>query len=427
MKKIFPILLAFLITFGITNTVLAADYSIDCTYGSGCSPSSISAFFPSSYIWYPGKTVCRTISVKNSSSTSQKLGVLARETQTTGNLDQVITMSIKRGGCSGSLLWGNSQHSFYENGETGLVSEYVAGANDTFAFVATMDPDAGNEYQNKTTQFDLQIGFIGQAPTSSPTPTPALGKSSSLATSCTNSNFDAIMELKNNGVVQAGVKIKFTYKGSVKEATTESSGKATVGYTHTGDDEVKAEPENGYPSQTITIRESSCSHSPTSTPGPSGGESILGLSRSIFTPTSTGQVAGETTEITSTPAPSPSESPQVKGAVEGATTKACNCTWWQILLGELVASALYFFLIAKNIKQKKHTVAGVLGVALTFGVFRWLNKCLTFNYLIFANTPSLICRYFIIADILVMTLIMWFKKYRQEKTETTVFHPTPQT
>ncbi|OGK62350.1 hypothetical protein A2334_03015 [Candidatus Roizmanbacteria bacterium RIFOXYB2_FULL_38_10] len=404
MKKIFLILL---MTFGlliVTQSAFAADENVTCT-SSDCTPSIITNFFPSSEVWYPGKTMTKTVQITNASGTSQKVGADSSNEVTNGNLDHVMHLTITRS--DSSQAWSGLLSSFYANGETELLTSLGNGSSETFAFTVSMDLDAGNEYQNTSTKFDLSIGFLDQP----------IGKTSSLYTSCTNSNFDAIMELKDNGVVQSGVKVKFTYKGSVQEVNTGSDGKAVAGYSYSTDDEVKAEPDNGYPSQTVTIRYADCqqqssassSSAQSSSSAPSGG--VLGLFTTFFggPAVPAGEVAGETT-ITSTPAPtlSPPETREQIGEVKGIET--CNCLWWQILLVEGILASLYYFLVAKNINNRKHNLMGLAGVIATFLVFRLINKCFTYSFFVFANTSSFFCRYFIVLDLMIIVSITLIRR-----------------
>lgn len=396
MKKIFLTLLIGLGVLFVTQTAMAADDNISCT-DSGCTPSTITHFFSSSEVWYPGKTLTKTIQITNTSGSSQKIGADTSGETTTGGLDQVLNLVITRS--DSTIAWSGLLSAFYTNGETELLSSLGNGSSDTFAFALTMDSDAGNAYQNTSTQFDLTLGFIS----------PLTGKTSSLSTSCTNSDFDAIMELKYDGVLQSGINVKFTYKGEVKEAVTGSNGKAQVGYTHTGDDTVNAEPENGYPSKSVTINASSCT-TPTSTPIPP-----------TLTPTPEGFVPSITPAPTAVLGASTSSSKSSQEGVQGATTKKCDFIWWQILLGEGLLAALYFFRFAKNMSKKTPIAVGALMAALSLILFRLLNKCLTYSYLLFPNTESVFGRYFILADVLMVITIMllWMRSLQK----TNLSHP----
>lgn len=408
MKRVFLTVLIGLAVLFLTQTALAADDNISCTE-SGCTPSTITHFFSSSEVWYPGKTITKTIQITNTSGSGQKIGADTYNESTTGGLDQEINLVITR--LDSSVAWSGLLSAFYANGETELLSNLGSGSSEIFAFTATMDTTAGNEFQNTSTQFDLTLGFIS----------PLTGKTSSLSTSCTNSSFDAIMELKYDGVLQSGINVKFTYKGEVLEAVTGSNGKAQVGYSHTGDDTVKAEPESGYPSKSVTINASSCAESSSSSSSSVG---ILGAAAQFFAPFTGGQVGGVATEITPTPSGGASSSSSSAGQVKGAST-TCNLIWWQILLGEGLLAALYYFRFVKDMTQKAPKLAGALIAASSFVIFRLLNKCLTYSYLLFPKTESVFGRYFVLIDLLTVITIMLLRiRYLQQQSHQQPQQPT---
>lgn len=94
------------------------------------------------------------------------------------------------------------------------------------------------------------------SPSSTPvptsTPTPSVGKQSALSLStptCSNRNTTVTLKLTKDGFLQSGIKVKFTYAGEAKEATTDLLGEVSAVYGYKDGSDVKAEPEQGYPSQ----------------------------------------------------------------------------------------------------------------------------------------------------------------------------------
>jgi len=157
MKKITIVILFLIVLLFVVSEVKAADYSLTCTYGSGCSPS-LYAFFPASEVWYPGKILTKMVQFTNNSSVNRKIGVQATHTSTSGNIDRVVDLVITKS--DSTILFSNSLNAFYTSGEIALLDSLPAHSSETFSFRATMYTTSGNEYQNKTTQFDLIIGFI---------------------------------------------------------------------------------------------------------------------------------------------------------------------------------------------------------------------------------------------------------------------------
>ena len=166
MKKIFLLSLLTFILSSMTPSVSAADFNLACSSGSGCSPS-LSTFFSSSEIWYPGKTITKSVQFTNTSATVQKIGTRAINTMTSGAVDQVIDLVIAKS--DSTVLFSNSLYSFYGAGEIVLLADLSAGASETFSYSATMYTTSDNEYQDKRTQFDLVLGLIS-SPSSPPAP-----------------------------------------------------------------------------------------------------------------------------------------------------------------------------------------------------------------------------------------------------------------
>lgn len=414
MKKIFSLLITCIIFLTVAFYTQAADYTITCN-GSSCS-DTLSAFFTSSDIWYPGMSRSKTVQVINNSSEPMSVNIKSENESTTGNLDQVIHLTITRS--DSSTAYSNTFSNFYSLSNTELSSGLASGNNDTYTFNAEMYTSAGNEYQAKNTKFDLVFTLTGL--TEEITPTDQPGKTSSISLSCTNSDFDATLELKDNGVPKEGVKVKFTYQSQSGEATTNSDGKAQVGFTLDGEDkQVEAVPEDGFPSKTASINSSSCVESTSATVPTPTTSSVLGLFTNIFSPFTgeTGEALGEATEEAKI---TPTEIPGLTPAVEGVST-GCHCIWWPILLGEIIILfSFYHFLVKKhNGKLPKVFYFGALIPILTYIIFLWINqKCFGgFKLTFLPFTNNFFCKYFLIIETLIYTLasIFWKKFYKEEK------------
>jgi hypothetical protein len=400
----------------MTKSVFAADFNVSCG-ASTCTPSTLTGFFPASEIWYPGKTYSRTLQITNTSGSTQKVMVAATNTSTTGSLDQVVQYTITRE--DSTTPWDNSLHAFYGNGETQILDALANGASHTFTFTGFMYDTAGNEYQDKTTQHDLVIGYLF-TPTPTPTACTAAEPNVPGGNSISRTN-DTEIKISWGAVSGTVTGYKITWSKDT-DTDGDGAGSKTVGNTTEttiGGLELNKygyyfkvrainDCKEGGPNGIVFVGSGSDKRiSPTATPTP--GSAVLGAS------TGEGQVEGAQTNIlTPTPVASVSGTVEIP-AVLGTATQKCNCIWWQILLGELLVATWYFFRVVEDVKQKKQTFIGLLGVAITYGIYRWFNKCLTYNYLVFANTPSLFCKYFIVVDALIMTSIMLIAKYRQEK------------
>ncbi|MEK7565589.1 MAG: fibronectin type III domain-containing protein [Patescibacteria group bacterium] len=154
MKKI--ILFLF---FLIVSPAFAADLNVTCRGAGTCLPDNPGPIFSPSEVWYPGKTLSKTIQLLNDSGGSQKIITRAQNSTTSGNLTQAFTFSIVRSSDS-LVIWSGGLASYYTKGEIELTTLGI-GARDTFIYTAAMDSLAGNDYQGKQSSFDLLIGFAG--------------------------------------------------------------------------------------------------------------------------------------------------------------------------------------------------------------------------------------------------------------------------
>lgn len=150
---IFFIFLSFL--FG--SPAFAQDLEIVCN-DSGCSPSILKSVFPSSEIWYPGKTLAKIVRIINNSQTSQNIFNNIQNKQANPELEKIITISIKEKN-SDVIIWGGPLTDFYKTGTISLATILPSSFND-FLYTASMDDTALNQYQNTTTSFDLAFSFL---------------------------------------------------------------------------------------------------------------------------------------------------------------------------------------------------------------------------------------------------------------------------
>lgn len=158
-KLILSLIFLILPIFLIVPSVLAADLDVTCRGAGTCLPDNPGPIFSPSEVWYPGKTLSKTIQLLNTSGGSQKIITQAQNSTTSGNLTQAFTFSIVRNS-DNYVIWSGGLASYYAKGETELAT-LGDGASDTFIYTAAMDSAAGNDYQGKQSSFDLLIGFAG--------------------------------------------------------------------------------------------------------------------------------------------------------------------------------------------------------------------------------------------------------------------------
>jgi hypothetical protein len=179
MKKIFFLLLfaALFFTFNF-KSAFAADFATECG-DSGCNPATTTSIF-STEKWFPLRTETRTIQVKNISSIARFIKVSANgDASAAFDLAQKLTVQIKDDASPNNELYGFSpiKHlsEFYLDKEYPL-TKLLPSSVVTYSFIITMD-DVDNDWQNRSTVFDLQLGFTDEdepspTPTQTPTPTP---------------------------------------------------------------------------------------------------------------------------------------------------------------------------------------------------------------------------------------------------------------
>lgn len=175
LKRYFAIILFIIFaSFVKPASVFAApDLTITCD-GTACTPHTASALFSASIIWYPGRIESRTIRVQNTSGfpnliTSQTTNIL-----TTGAVDSVLEINVHRVS-DATDIWTGGLDIFYSL--TSLILTTLASSQtDDFIFTISMSQSAANQFQEKSTTFDLLINAADSTeptPTPTPIPTPA--------------------------------------------------------------------------------------------------------------------------------------------------------------------------------------------------------------------------------------------------------------
>jgi len=181
-RKIILLLLVCFLLAGIKSAVFAADLDIDCSGAAECAKSGVDPLFNTAAdgFWYPGKTLTKVVNLKNSSSGKKEMAIKGEEALPTGVyfLKDKMNISIVGGG---NVIWASPLPDFYIQDKISM-GIFDSGADLDYDFTVFMDIDAGDDYQNKETVFDLTLGFWGEliltpTPTSTgtPAPTPTAG------------------------------------------------------------------------------------------------------------------------------------------------------------------------------------------------------------------------------------------------------------
>lgn len=413
MKKAITTILVMACMLAFAHAVQAADETIVCK-SSGCTPSTITGFFPASEVWYPGNTLIKTIEVKNESGQDLDVSVDAQNDNTSGNFDQAIQFTIAR---DGAEVWDGSLYSFYRGGQVELYNAMPNGKTQLFTYTAHMYATSGNEYQEKGTQFDMALGFYGGSSSSAcSAPEPAVPGQLNLQR-VSDSEVKAVWGAATGDVT--GYRISWSRD---TDTDADGAGSKSVGKTteiNIGGLELA---KYGYYFKIRAVND--CRE------GQTTGIVFIGAGSDLRS--STNVLGASSSQPSTVLAPFTAASPPGEGDIQGASTESakstanstlardigqvkgesvtCSCIWWQILALEAMAGIAMLFGKGK-LKWLSLNAISAIGLGLAgFAVFRAMNTCLEFEYGVFADVPSLWCRYFAAFSMAVPSLLFFIRE-----------------
>lgn len=158
MKKL---LLFIALFFIFPSLASAADLEITCN-SSGCTNPSTSPIFSPSEIWFPGKSLTKSIRVVNNGGDPLTVTNKTANLSISQNLESVLDININRL-LDGSTLYADSLANFYSTSVIPLTT-INANSSDEYLYTISMNSEAGNEFQGTSTKFDLLINFSGGSP-----------------------------------------------------------------------------------------------------------------------------------------------------------------------------------------------------------------------------------------------------------------------
>lgn len=162
-KFLLAALLFFSFIFLFPVLALAADLNIDCSASpTACGKSGLDPLFSSGLdgFWYPGKSITKTLNLKNSGPETREMAVKGTKTSTANILENAMYISIIGGT---TAIWSGSVADFY-NQDKIVMGTFAPGANPDYNFTVSMSFAADDNYQSKETVFDLTLGFWESAP-----------------------------------------------------------------------------------------------------------------------------------------------------------------------------------------------------------------------------------------------------------------------
>lgn len=230
MKKVF-FLLAFIValTFSVSTTVFAGtDLTVSCTntgYSGDCfiTPAGTPLFNETNI--YPGDVFTQVVRAENGTTQNGTFAFRAnnlRPVKGLPHLSEKITIEIHENAENGPLLYSSSLLQLINAGsQFHLLSPVTSQQFRDYYFVATFDPQSGNEYQFESAIFDLQLGFElvpvdSSLPTSTPVPTTPTGQTLGLTTSALPPDCSATLPssapvLISSGVVSTGGTLQLSW------------------------------------------------------------------------------------------------------------------------------------------------------------------------------------------------------------------------
>ncbi len=117
--------------------------------------------FPSSIIWYPGLEETRSFIVRNKSGESKTVLIEATNESETNEMSKEYLFKVSE---NGTVLygssWGKTLKNFWDVGELNLGS-VGSWEKKTYDIGVLLPTSVGNNFQNKSANFDLKIGFEG--------------------------------------------------------------------------------------------------------------------------------------------------------------------------------------------------------------------------------------------------------------------------
>lgn len=410
-----------LVAIGLTVVVKASaqDLSISCDGSGTCTPATSGPLFSSSEIWEPGKIVERTVRLTNSSGVDQIFGTQAQNTLATGNMDTVLNLSITRMSTS-TLIWTGTLNDFYNAGEIQL-GTFGAGAFEDFNCTVSMNQTAGNEYQGKSTAFDLVVGFIGtttttttggggtvagagvSAPTCSDTPP---GSAPTLLSAVAGLNTISLFWSEATDPVTYYLIAFGTTPSADQYGSPNVGGKGTTSYVISG--------VSGGTTYYVKVR--------------AGNGCAPGAFSNIVAVTPTGGfiagvppgfvpgVLGEATEAAKLRKPGEEAGGEEKIIKGEATTRACrDCAGAiPLLLLQLVVGGGYALTFGKSLARKYRFLLNLI-LSLGFSaIFLSLNKNCSLN-MIFANSAFWLCRFYLYLNLLILLALSFLDENKAKE------------
>ena len=110
---------------------------------------------------YAGQEITKTVTINNGSAETTQISFHTTASTNPSSLKDKITLTVKKG--LDTVMPEKTLSDLYSSGDIVLGNVNV-GESVNFDFVAKLDPNLGNEYQNMSESFDMNMVYIGQTP-----------------------------------------------------------------------------------------------------------------------------------------------------------------------------------------------------------------------------------------------------------------------
>ncbi len=110
-------------------------------------------------MWTPGKSVEKSVGIKNTGESEKEIYLRIKTNESTGELDEHMLISLMQQG-AGSPIWTGTLKELIED-ETVLIEDFSKDEQIELIISAQMDSAASNELQGGSSVFDFGFGFEG--------------------------------------------------------------------------------------------------------------------------------------------------------------------------------------------------------------------------------------------------------------------------
>lgn len=159
MNKLLFLIPVFFLTVTFVPKVDASAQTLSIECSSGCVKKAVDPLFSleNDGYWYPGRSITKIISLKNSSPHAREMDMRASRTSSPSDLEEVMMIEILNTE-TGVIVWKGKLRDFYSKNKINM-GVLALGDNINYNFKAVMDVNSGNDYQGLESVFNLTLGF----------------------------------------------------------------------------------------------------------------------------------------------------------------------------------------------------------------------------------------------------------------------------